>query len=116
MQRLLRSADWNADAVRDAPRSFAVERLGPGAYATPAERAQIDRELYLPRAWTLGNRRREAFGPWTSPTISRSDRGTQDDIPRHPVRRSYRPSATPWPYREITPGLPGPTSTVSHSQ
>ena len=30
MQRLLRTADWNADAVRDELRSFVVERLGPG--------------------------------------------------------------------------------------
>ncbi len=30
MQRLLRAADWNADAVRDELRSFVVERLGPG--------------------------------------------------------------------------------------
>src|SRR3712207_4572746 len=92
MQRLLHTADWNADAVRDELRSFVVERLGSGgvlivdetgfvkkgtrsagvtrqypgttgkidncqvgvfcAYATPAGRALIDRELYLPRAWT----------------------------------------------------------------
>src|SRR4051812_16859364 len=30
MQRLLRTADWNADAVRDQLRSYVVERLGPG--------------------------------------------------------------------------------------
>ena len=30
MQRLLRSADWNADAVRDQLRGYVVERLGPG--------------------------------------------------------------------------------------
>jgi hypothetical protein len=30
MQRLLRTADWNADAVHDELRSFVVERLGPG--------------------------------------------------------------------------------------
>src|SRR3954462_14112133 len=30
MQRLLRAADWNADAVRDELRSYVVERLGPG--------------------------------------------------------------------------------------
>jgi hypothetical protein len=28
--RLLRTADWNADAVRDELRAFVVERLGPG--------------------------------------------------------------------------------------
>src|SRR5919205_2915672 len=30
MQRLLRTADWNADTVRDELRSYLVERLGPG--------------------------------------------------------------------------------------
>src|SRR4051794_5412985 len=30
MQRLLRTADWNADAVRDQLRSYVVERLGRG--------------------------------------------------------------------------------------
>src|SRR5687768_8902053 len=30
MQRLLRTADWNADAVRDELRSYVVERLGSG--------------------------------------------------------------------------------------
>src|SRR3954454_19640425 len=30
MQRLLRTADWNADAVRDELRAYVVERLRPG--------------------------------------------------------------------------------------
>src|SRR3954454_20566730 len=30
MQRLLRTADWNADTVRDELRGYVVERLGPG--------------------------------------------------------------------------------------
>jgi hypothetical protein len=30
MQRLLRTADWSADAVRDELRSYVVEGLGPG--------------------------------------------------------------------------------------
>ncbi len=30
MQRLLRTADWHADTVRDELRSYMVERLGPG--------------------------------------------------------------------------------------
>src|SRR3954463_2085680 len=30
MQRLLRTADWHADEVRDQLRSYVVERLGPG--------------------------------------------------------------------------------------
>src|SRR5215218_8142091 len=29
MQRLLRTADWNADAVRDELRGYVIERLGP---------------------------------------------------------------------------------------
>src|SRR3712207_1210981 len=102
MQRLLRTADWNADAVRDELRSFVVERLGPGGvlivdetgfikkgsrsagegrqytgtigkidncqigvflgYATPAGLALIDRELYLPRAWTDDPYRDRAAG------------------------------------------------------
>jgi SRSO17 transposase len=102
MQRLLRTADWHADAVRDELRSYVVERLGPGgvlivdetgfikkgtrsagvarqytgttgkidncqigvfcAYATDAGRALIDRELYLPRAWTDDRERARAAG------------------------------------------------------
>jgi SRSO17 transposase len=102
MQRLLRTADWNADAVRDELRSYVLERLGPGgvliveetgfikkgtrsagvarqytgtsgkidncqigvfcAYATPAGRALIDRELYLPQGWTDDRDRSRAAG------------------------------------------------------
>jgi SRSO17 transposase len=102
MQRLLRTADWNADAVRDQLRGFVVERLGAGgvlivdetgfikkgsssagvarqytgttgkidncqigvfcAYATPTGRALIDRELYLPKAWTDDRDRARAAG------------------------------------------------------
>lgn len=102
MQRLLRTADWNAEAVRDQLRGYVVERLGPGgvliadetgfikkgtrsagvarqytgttgkidncqigvfcAYATGAGGALIDRELYLPRAWTDDRDRARAAG------------------------------------------------------
>jgi SRSO17 transposase len=102
MQRLLRTADWNADAVCDQLRAYVVERLGPGGvlivdetgfikkgvrsagvarqytgttgkidncqigvflgYATPAGRALIDRELYLPKAWTDDCERARAAG------------------------------------------------------
>src|SRR5215212_8758335 len=102
MQRLLRTADWNADAVRDELRSYVLERLGPGgvliidetgfikkgsrsagvarqytgttgkidncqigvflAYATDTGRALIDRELYLPKAWTDDRERARAAG------------------------------------------------------
>src|ERR687883_135416 len=55
MQRLLRTADWNADAVRDQLRGYVVERLGAG-------RALIDRELYLPKAWTDDRDRARAAG------------------------------------------------------
>jgi SRSO17 transposase len=102
MQRLLRTADWDADAVRDELRSYVVERLGPEgvlivdetgfikkgarsagvarqytgttgkidncqigvfvAYATATGRALIDRELYLPKAWTDDRERARAAG------------------------------------------------------
>src|SRR3954453_6201672 len=102
MQRLLRTADWNADVVRDELRAYVVERLGPDgvlivdetgfvkkgtrsagvarqytgttgkidncqigvflAYATDTGRALIDRELYLPRAWTDDRDRARAGG------------------------------------------------------
>jgi len=93
MQRLLMSADWDADAVRDDVRGYVVEHLGEAAgvlvvdetgflkkgsksagvarqysgtagriencqigvflgYATGAARTFLDRELYLPNAWT----------------------------------------------------------------
>ena len=93
MQRLLATADWDPDLVRDDLRGYVVEELGdPGgvlvvdetgflkkgttsvgvqrqysgtagkvdncqlgvflAYASPRGRAFIDRELYLPKAWT----------------------------------------------------------------
>jgi SRSO17 transposase len=93
MQRLLATADWDADAVRDDVRDYVVEHLGdPGGvlvvdetgflkkgtksagvarqysgtagrvensqvgvflgYATATGRTFLDRELYLPKAWT----------------------------------------------------------------
>jgi len=93
MQRLLATADWDPDAVRDDVRDYVVEHLGdPGAvlvvdetgflkkgtksagvarqysgtagrvencqvgvflaYAAAAGRTFLDRELYLPKAWT----------------------------------------------------------------
>jgi SRSO17 transposase len=118
MQRLLRTADWDAAAVRDELRGYVVERLGPGgvlivdetgfikkgvrsagvgrqytgttgkidncqigvflAYATPAGRALIDRELYLPHAWTDDRERAraagidDAVGFATKPELARS--------------------------------------------
>src|SRR3954470_8742416 len=102
MQRLLRTADWHADEVRDQLRSYVVERLGPGGvlivdetgfikkgsrsagvarqytgttgkidncqigvflgYATPAGRALIDREFYLPTTWIEDRDRARAAG------------------------------------------------------
>src|SRR3954469_6621461 len=102
MQRLLRTADWNAEVVRDELRGYVVERLGPSGvlivdetgfikkgtrsagvarqytgttgkidncqigvflgYATDTGRALIDRELYLPRAWTDDRERARAAG------------------------------------------------------
>lgn len=93
MQRLLATADWDADAVRGDLRDYVVEHLGAAdavlvvdetgflkkgtksagvarqysgtagrvencqigvflAYAAPAGRTFLDRELYLPKAWT----------------------------------------------------------------
>src|SRR3954447_22191197 len=102
MQRLLRSADWNADAVRDELRGYVIEGLGAGGvlivdetgfikkgirsagvarqytgttgkidncqigvflgYATPAGRALIDREFYLPTTWIEDRDRARAAG------------------------------------------------------
>jgi SRSO17 transposase len=102
MQRLLRTADWNADVVRDELRSYVIERLGADgvlivdetgfikkgtrsagvgrqytgttgkidncqigvfcAYASPAGRALIDRELYLPKSWAEDRERARAAG------------------------------------------------------
>jgi SRSO17 transposase len=103
MQRLLASADWDADAVRDDLRDYVVEHLGDPAgvlvvdetgflkkgaksagvarqysgtagriencqvgvflaYATPAGRTFLDRELYLPRAWAEDPARRAEAG------------------------------------------------------
>jgi SRSO17 transposase len=102
MQRLLATADWDADAVRDDVAGYVIEHLGDSAgvlvvdetgflkkgtksagvarqysgtagriencqigvflgYATAAGRTFLDRELYLPKAWTEdGDRCREA--------------------------------------------------------
>jgi SRSO17 transposase len=103
MQRLLGEAVWDADAVRDDVRSYAVEALGdPGgvlilddtgdlkkgdhtvatqrqytgtagrvenaqvavylAYATARGSTLVDREVYLPRAWTDDRARCTAAG------------------------------------------------------
>src|SRR4051795_1608560 len=129
MQRLLRTADWNADAVRDRLRAYVVERLGEGGvlivdetgfikkgtrsagvarqdtgttgkidncqigvfctYATDAGRALIDRELYLPRAWTDDRERARAAGICeevgfaTKPELARRmlTRALEDGVP-----------------------------------
>lgn len=103
MQRLLRKAGWDADAVRDDLQKYVAERLGdPGAvlvvddtgflkkgtrsagvqrqysgtagrtencqigtflaYASAKGRALIDRDLYLPQAWTDDRDRCRAAG------------------------------------------------------
>jgi SRSO17 transposase len=103
MQRLLATADWDPDLVRDDLRAYVVEHLGdPGAvlvadetgflkkgttsvgvqrqysgtagkvdncqlgvflaYASSRGRAFIDRELYLPKAWTDDPERCRAAG------------------------------------------------------
>ncbi len=103
MQRLLATADWDADAVRDDLRAYVAELLGDPtavlvvdetgflkkgtksvgvqrqysgtagriencqigvflAYASPAGRAFLDRELYLPKSWAEDRARREEAG------------------------------------------------------
>jgi SRSO17 transposase len=103
VQRLLRTARWDADAVRDDLRTYVVEHLGDEtsvlvvdetgflkkgsksagvarqysgtagriencqigvflAYASPVGRAFLDRELYLPQAWTDDTGRRRGAG------------------------------------------------------
>jgi SRSO17 transposase len=100
MQRLLATAAWDADAVRDDLRAYVAEHLGDAeavlvvdetgflkkgdksvgvqrqysgtagriencqvgvflAYASPAGRAFLDRELYLPQGWAEDTDRRE---------------------------------------------------------
>ena len=118
MQRLLATADWDPDLVRDDLRAYVVEHLGdPGAvlvvdetgflkkgrtsvgvqrqysgtagkvdncqlgvflaYASPRGRAFIDRELYLPKAWTNDRARcraarvPEQVGFQTKPQLAR---------------------------------------------
>src|SRR6185503_4050732 len=85
MQRLLRTAVWDADAVRDDVRGFVAAQLGDAAgvlipdetgllkkgtgsvgvflsYASPAGRALIDRRVYLPRSWAGDRSRCTAAG------------------------------------------------------
>ncbi len=90
MQRLLRTAVWDADAVRDDLRAFVAERLGDAggvlicdetgflkkgtgsvgvqrqdsgtAYASARGRALIDRRVYLPRSWAEDRARCAAAG------------------------------------------------------
>src|SRR4051812_32356906 len=50
MQRLLRTADWHADAVRDELRSYVVERLGPGGVLIVDETGHSRRAAGRP-AW-----------------------------------------------------------------
>src|SRR5215216_7530844 len=103
MQRLLATADWDVEAVRDDLRAYVVEHLGDPravlvvdetgflkkgtksvgvarqysgtagriencqvgvflAYAAPAGRTFLDRELYLPKAWIEDRARCAAAG------------------------------------------------------
>nr|WP_280173843.1 transposase [Geodermatophilus obscurus] len=115
VQRLLRTADWNADAVRDQLRGHVLGRLHPSAVrivdetecikksagwagearqhtgstsetdkcqigvfllaCAGAARALMDRELYLPRAWTDDRDRAAGMALWsalaTRPTLVR---------------------------------------------
>ncbi|WP_455754121.1 IS701 family transposase [Streptomyces goshikiensis] len=72
MQRLMRSARWDADAVRDEVRAYAVDRLGGDGgvlivdetgFLKQPRRALIDRRPYLPeRSWRTDPERRQAAG------------------------------------------------------
>ncbi len=48
MQRLLRTADWDAEAVRDELRAYVVERLGLGGVLIVDETGFIKRALARP--------------------------------------------------------------------
>jgi SRSO17 transposase len=58
MQRLLTTARWDPEALRDDVRAYVVEHLGdPGGVL-------VDRELYLPTEWATDlDRRAEAHVP-----------------------------------------------------
>jgi SRSO17 transposase len=124
MQRLLATADWDPDLVRDDRRAYVVEHLGdPGAvlvadetgflkkgttsvgvqrqcsgtagkldncqlgvflaYASAKGRAFIDRELYLPKAWSDDPERCRAarvpaqVGFRTKPQLARGHAGAR---------------------------------------
>src|SRR3954469_14925664 len=126
MQRLLRTADWNAEVVRDELRGYVAERLGAGGvlivdetgfikkgsrsagvarqytgttgttgkidncqigvflgYATATGRALIDRELYLPRAWTEDRERARAAGIGTDVPFA-----TKPELARRMLQRT----------------------------
>src|SRR4051794_29083057 len=130
MQRLLRTADWNADAVRDELRDYVVERLGPDGvlivdetgfvkkgsrsagvarqytgttgkinncqigvflvYATPAGRALIDRELYLPRTWIEDRDGARAAG-----SADQVGFATKPELARRMLARRWTPGCRP---------------------
>src|SRR5215204_4046506 len=64
VQRLLNSAKWDADEVRDDLRSYVVEHLADEASGVLIvdETGFLDRALYLPRAWTGDPVRRAEAG------------------------------------------------------
>ena len=165
MQRLLSTADWDPDLVRDDLRGYVVEHLGDSAavlvvdetgfskkgttsvgvqrqysgtagkvdncqlgvflaYAGPKGRAFIDRELYLPRAWTNDPARcraarvPEQVGFRTKPQLARVllERPLDAEVPAswvtpmrpmaatRPCAAGWRAAASPmcWPSRALS--------------
>ncbi len=124
VQRLLATAHWNADQVRDDLRAYVVEHLGHPdavlvvdetgflkkgttsvgvkrqycgtagkhehcqvgvfvAYASPAGRTFLDRELYLPEEWATDNERRTEAGVPATVTFA-----TKPTLARHLLART----------------------------
>ena len=79
MQRLLRTADWNADAVRDELRDYAVERLGPGGVLI------VDETGFIKKGIRSAGVARQYTGTTGKPTTVRS--GCSAPTPRQPVGR-----------------------------
>ncbi len=131
MQRLLMSADWDADAVRDDVRGYVVEHLGDRAgvlvvdetgfvkkgtksagvarqysgtagriencqigvflgYATGAGRTFLDRELYLPQAWTEDRERCREAGVGEDVEFA-----TKPELAMRMIARRWRPGCRP---------------------
>src|SRR5215213_7375666 len=79
MQRLLRTADWNADAVRDELRNYVVERLGPGGVLI------VDETGFIKKAPARPGSPGSTPAPPARSTTARS--GSSAPTPHRPVGR-----------------------------